>query len=162
MKFSAHCNELRFYNPTGSFDWATISLSSRPPLREVFCRNFKYTIQCHELQKYKNLNRPCAQGLQYQKLHGCHVRSQRPRGLRCGSAAPRLLELQVRIQQGAWMPVVSVVCFHVEFTASGWSLVQRSPTECGVPECDREASIMRRRWPTGGCWAMGKETRTSR
>ena len=28
------------------------------------------------------------------------------------------------------------------------SLVQRSPTECGVSECDREASIMRRLWPS--------------
>jgi hypothetical protein len=26
------------------------------------------------------------------------------------------------------------------------SLVQRSLTECGVSECDREASIMRRPW----------------
>jgi hypothetical protein len=30
-----------------------------------------------------------------------------------------------------------------------WSLVQRSPTECGVSNvCDREASVMRRPWPT--------------
>jgi hypothetical protein len=27
--------------------------------------------------------------------------------------------------------------------------------ECGVPECDREASIMRRPWPTRGCCATG-------
>ena len=33
-------------------------------------------------------------------------------------------------------------------------LIQRSPTECGVPGCDREASIMRRPWPTGGCCAI--------
>ena len=32
--------------------------------------------------------------------------------------------------------------------ALGRSLVQRSPTECGVSECDREASIMKRPWPT--------------
>jgi len=37
----------------------------------------------------------------------------------------------------------------------GWSLVQRSPTECGIPECDREASVMRTDWPTRGCWASG-------
>jgi hypothetical protein len=24
------------------------------------------------------------------------------------------------------------------------------PIECGVPECDREASTVMRRWPTGG------------
>jgi hypothetical protein len=31
----------------------------------------------------------------------------------------------------------------------------RNPTECGVSECYREASIMRRPWPTRGCCAMG-------
>jgi hypothetical protein len=35
---------------------------------------------------------------------------------------------------------VSVVCCQVEVSASGWSLIQRNPTECGVSECDREAS----------------------
>jgi hypothetical protein len=35
----------------------------------------------------------------------------------------------------------SVVCFQVEFSATGWSLVQRSPTECGVSKVrDRETS----------------------
>jgi hypothetical protein len=37
------------------------------------------------------------------------------------------------------LSVVSVVCCQVEVSATGWSLVQRSPTECGVSECDREA-----------------------
>jgi hypothetical protein len=50
------------------------------------------------------------------------------------------------------------VCCQVEVSATGWSLVQRSPTECGVSKvCDREASIMRRPWPTRGCCAMGKK-----
>jgi hypothetical protein len=36
---------------------------------------------------------------------------------------------------------VSVVCCQVEVSATSWSLVQRSPTECGVSKvCDREAS----------------------
>jgi hypothetical protein len=39
---------------------------------------------------------------------------------------------------------VSVVCSQVEFSATGCSLVQRSPTECSVSECDREASVIRR------------------
>jgi hypothetical protein len=26
---------------------------------------------------------------------------------------------------------------------------------CGVSECDQEASIMRRPWPTRGCYAKG-------
>ena len=33
--------------------------------------------------------------------------------------------------------------------APGWSLVQRSPTDCGVSEYDHESSTMRRPWPTG-------------
>jgi hypothetical protein len=48
------------------------------------------------------------------------------------------------------LSLVSVVCCQVEVCASGWSLVQRSPTECGVSVCDREASIMGGPWPTGG------------
>jgi hypothetical protein len=50
---------------------------------------------------------------------------------------------------------LSVMCCHVEVSASGWQLVQRSATECGVSECDREAEIMRP-WPTRRCCAMGK------
>jgi hypothetical protein len=42
------------------------------------------------------------------------------------------------------MSVVSVVCCQVEVSTSDRSLVQRNPTECGVSECDREASIVRR------------------
>jgi hypothetical protein len=54
------------------------------------------------------------------------------------------------------MSVLSVVCSLVEVSASGWSLVQRSPTECGVSECDREALIMRKPWPNRGCRTIGK------
>ena len=46
---------------------------------------------------------------------------------------------------------MSVVCCQVEVSASGWSPVQRSPTECGVFECDCEVSIMRGPWSTRGC-----------
>jgi hypothetical protein len=51
------------------------------------------------------------------------------------STAARLLRLWVRIPPGAWMSVVSIVCFLVEVSASGWSLVQRSPTDCGASLC---------------------------
>jgi len=37
---------------------------------------------------------------------------------------------------------------------SGQSLVQRSPTDCGGPDSDNEALIMRRPLPTRGCCAM--------
>jgi len=42
-------------------------------------------------------------------------------------------------------------------SVSDWSLIQTSPTACGVSECDREASIMRRPWPTRGCCAIKKK-----
>jgi hypothetical protein len=38
-----------------------------------------------------------------------------------------------------------------------WVLVQGSPTECGVYECDREALSMRMPWPTRGCCAIKDE-----
>jgi hypothetical protein len=41
------------------------------------------------------------------------------------------------------LSIVSVVCCQVEVSASGWSLVQRSHTECSVSECDQESSTMR-------------------
>ena len=46
---------------------------------------------------------------------------------------------------------MSVVCCQVEVSELSRSLVQGGPTECVVSECDREASIMRGPWPTGGC-----------
>jgi hypothetical protein len=51
---------------------------------------------------------------------------------------------------------VSVVFCQMEVSASGLSLVRRSPTEFGGSECDLEASIMRRPWPTRGCCAIKK------
>jgi hypothetical protein len=65
--------------------------------------------------------------------------------------------LRVRIPPGASLYLVSVVCCQVEVSASGRSLVQRSPTECGESDCDREASIMRGPWPTRGCCVIGKK-----
>ena len=34
-----------------------------------------------------------------------------------------------------YLSVVSVVCCQVEVSATGWSLVQRSPTDCGASLC---------------------------
>jgi hypothetical protein len=39
------------------------------------------------------------------------------------------------------LSLVSVVYCQVEVFASVWSLVQRSPTECGVSECDRRRGL---------------------
>jgi hypothetical protein len=55
------------------------------------------------------------------------------------------------------LSLVNVVCCQVEVSASGWSLVQRSPTERGVSECDREASVMRTPWPNLGYRAINKK-----
>jgi hypothetical protein len=43
-----------------------------------------------------------------------------------------------------WFSVLSVVYCQVEVSASDRSLIQRSRNECGVSECDRKASILRR------------------
>ena len=51
---------------------------------------------------------------------------------------------------------VCFLCVLSEVSASGRSLVQRSPTECGVSKCDREDSIMRPR-PSRGCWNTKKK-----
>jgi hypothetical protein len=56
------------------------------------------------------------------------------------STAARLLGLWVRIPPRAWMSVCCECC-QVEVSATGWSLVQRSHTDCGVSKvCDREVS----------------------
>jgi hypothetical protein len=55
------------------------------------------------------------------------------------------------------LSLVSIVCCQVEVSVTSWPLIQRSPTECGVSECDREASTMRRPWPTRGCCVMKKK-----
>ena len=41
------------------------------------------------------------------------------------------------------LSLVSVVCCQVDVSASGWSLVQRSPSDWGVSDCDLKTSTMR-------------------
>ena len=66
--------------------------------------------------------------------------------------------LWVRIPLGARMSVSCECCVSSgRGLCYGLSPVQRSPTECGVSECDRESSIMRRPWPTEGCCVMTKK-----
>jgi hypothetical protein len=54
---------------------------------------------------------------------------------------------------------VSVVCCQVEVSATGWSLVQRSPTECSVSKVCVIANPRKMRRPRSprGCRAIGKE-----
>ena len=82
-------------------------------------------------------------------------RSQWSRDLRRGSAAARLLVLWIQIPPEAW---IFVCCCHVKVSASDRSLVQSSPAECGVPEGGREASRVRRHWPTRGYGALERKS----
>jgi hypothetical protein len=67
-----------------------------------------------------------------------HGRSQLSRGLRRRSAAKRLLGSWVRIPQGTPMFVsCECLCCEVEVSATGRSLVQGSPTDCCVFQCDQ-------------------------
>ena len=75
------------------------------------------------------------------------------RAVYCGSTVARLLGLRVRKPPGGMdVSLEIVVCCQVDVCASGWSPVQRSPTEC-----DSEPSIMRRPWPTRGVAAPWKK-----
>jgi len=68
------------------------------------------------------------------------------------SAAARLLDC-IRIPSRAW--IFFLLCVVRYVSGTGWSLVERNPIECGVSECDLEASIMRRSWPTMGLLRHG-------
>jgi hypothetical protein len=59
-------------------------------------------------------------------------------------------DCRFEFRQGHWTPVYSECCVYcpVQVSASGCSLVQRSPTESGMSECDSEVSIKRRPLPT--------------
>jgi hypothetical protein len=65
-------------------------------------------------------------------------RSQWLCGLRRGSSAARLLGSWVRKKIShrghGCLSLVSVVCCQVEVFATSWSLVQGSPTDCGVSQ----------------------------
>jgi hypothetical protein len=51
-------------------------------------------------------------------------------------AAAHLLRSWVQLPPGAWI----FVCCEVEVSATSWSLVQRSPPDCGASLCDLETS----------------------
>jgi hypothetical protein len=57
------------------------------------------------------------------------------------------------------LSVVSVVCCQVEVSATGWSLVQRSLTECGVSKkyVIVKPRKMRRPRPPRGCRSIGEK-----
>ena len=83
--------------------------------------------------------------------------SQFPLDLRREFAASRLLEMSVLIPSWVWMSV-SYECCVLSGRGLCIGLITRpeSRTECGVSECDLEASIIRKLWPTRGCCAIKK------
>jgi hypothetical protein len=68
----------------------------------------------------------------------------------------RSLGLRIRIPPEVLISIFRECC-QEQVSASGWSLVQRSPTEGGVSVCKLETSTMRRPWPTRGCRTMTKK-----
>ena len=76
-------------------------------------------------------------------LYVIYCRSQWLRGLRCDYEAASLLGLRVRIPSEAWSFVCCVVCCQVEVSATGRKLFQRSPNECGGPDCPIETLAVR-------------------
>ena len=77
----------------------------------------------------------------------CLSQFWRPRGLRPLACYDCGFEY---LRGHGCLSFVSVVCCHIEISVSGWSLVLRIPAECGVSECDLEASTMWRSWPNRG------------
>ena len=92
------------------------------------------------------------------KSYSVLYRPQWPRGIRRGSAAARLLGLRVRIPPGAWMSVSCECCLSGSGPCVGpITRPEESYRLWCVSACDREASILRRPWPTGSCRAMKKK-----
>jgi hypothetical protein len=94
-----------------------------------FVTNFAFFFFCKEQIKL------CTNSSLNLAVQRRKCRSKRPRVLRRKSVAACLLRLWVRTPPGAWLLVMIVVCCQVEFSATSWSLVQRSPTECGASFC---------------------------
>ena len=73
------------------------------------------------------------------------------RGQRRRSAAVRMLGLRVRILPKTWTFVSCKCCV---FIRTGRFLIQRSPTKCGVSECDLETSTRKRPRPKQDCYCI--------
>jgi hypothetical protein len=72
-----------------------------------------------------------------------------------------LLNTGMGLRQLAWrgcgFDTFLLKVFQVEVSATGRSLDWRSPTECGVSECDLENSTTRRPWPTSDVELLKKK-----
>jgi hypothetical protein len=67
--------------------------------------------------------------------------------------------IQKKNPPGAWMSVSCVMCCQVEVSATSWTLVQRSSTECGVSKKCVIVKLrkMRRPRPPRGYRAIGEK-----
>jgi len=83
-------------------------------------------------------------------------RSLWPHGLKSGSVAACFWVCGFESRRGhGFLSLVSVVCCQVEVSAAVRSLVQGRLTKCDASDCDRKALLIRKPWPTRGCWAIG-------
>ena len=57
----------------------------------------------------------------------------------CGCSLARAAGFESSREHGC-LAFLNAVCCQIEVSETGRSLVQGSPTECGVSECDREIS----------------------
>jgi hypothetical protein len=115
------------------------------PFKAETCQSIKYQKEALCNKSFLNFT--------YVIRNSCMPVSQRPGGLRRRSAAARLLRLWVRNPLEVWMSVCCDCC-----VLSGRGLCDELITHpeesyrlwC-VVVCGREASWLRRPWPTGGC-----------
>jgi hypothetical protein len=78
-------------------------------------------------------------------------RSRWQRRLMRGSAVARLLGLQVWISPGPW---ISFCCRYKSLHRADYLSRGDLPSVVCLSECNRESSIRRKPWPTGGCCVM--------
>jgi hypothetical protein len=72
-------------------------------------------------------------------------------------ASPSTVPIPVAARSKAWVCGRSPAGMAASNPSMGMNVsVKRSPTECGVSECDREASTLRRPWPRRGCCTIKK------
>lgn len=93
-------------------------------------------------------------GTEFWQSNNDSIRSQCPLSLRYGSLAPRLQGFRIRILPEVWM---SVSCECGVLSARGlcvWLVTRPGKSYRMSCVSDREASIMRRFWPTSGCCAI--------
>jgi len=102
------------------------------------------------VNKHLYLCHPLVLSSPTKQMFGCSAYVQSPSGLRRGSAVVLSLGLWFRIPSRAWMSVC-LECCQVEVSATSWSLVGRSLTDCSL-----SVIVKPRKW--GGPGPLGDIT----